>query len=272
MIIRRLVASTLLLPAVGLPAWAAGPDPHPPLPPLTYSAQVVDGRHLLADDPAGDGRRVQVLDELETARRVAVVVPGAGHDAAAFDEPLGPLDQARTLFDELQAQADDVPFAVVAWLGYDTPEGVDRTSARGERADVGARDLAALRAHLPADAEVTWVCHSYGAVVCTEAAASGTADRIVLLASPGAGAATVGGLGTTAEVWAARTPGDVIALVPGITVAGFGHGTDPTEESFGARRLHVGDARGQPGYYVPGNGLVAGLARVALGTAEVSRG
>lgn len=268
--------SALALLTIAVPAWLQAPVPVAPLPPLTYNAIVSpppsDGVWLLADDPTGDGRRVAVLGDLSTAQHVAVLVPGATQDLTTFDTPLGPLGQARGLYAQLRRQAPTTPVAVIAWLGYDTPEGMDRAVVRSERAIAAAPDLLRLSKLLPPDAHVTWICHSYGTVVCGRAAPLAKPDDLVLLASPGTDTSTAAQLGA-GEVWAARAPGDPIRFTPAVRVWGLGHGADPMDAEFGARLLDAGAARGHSEYLSPGGTLLRDIATVVLdGEPETSRG
>jgi Alpha/beta hydrolase len=268
--------SALGLLVVAVPAWLQAPVPTAPLPPLTYNA-IVSPAHpddvwLLADDPTGDGRRVAVLGNLDAAQHVAVLVPGATQDLTTFDTPLGPLGHARNLYAELRKRAPTTPVAVVAWLGYDTPEGLDRAVVRSERAIAAAPDLLRLSRLLPDAAHVTWICHSYGSVVCGRAAPLAAPDDLVLLASPGTDAPTAAQLGA-GQVWAARAPEDPIRFTPAERVGGLGHGADPVDPGFGAQLLDVGGARGHSEYLSPGGTLLRDIATIVLGGApEVSRG
>src|SRR4051812_19683808 len=93
-----------------------------------YATWAAQGRHFLEFDPAGDGRAVEVLGDLATATRVAILVPGVDSVLADFDRGLGgvprraPRVQARTLYQRLSQRAAGV--AGIAWLRYDPPEGV----------------------------------------------------------------------------------------------------------------------------------------------------
>lgn len=244
-------------------------QPAAPLPPLHYAPLRTASAHVLAHDARGDGRRVEALGDFAVARHVAVVVPGYGNDLANFaaDPDGGPptvLERSRALLDELTGQgARDV--AVVAWLGYDTPDGV--SAARRDLAESGAPDLAALRAWLPSDVHVTWVCHSYGAVLCALAAGAGGVDDVVLLASPGAVADRATDLGA-ARVWAARTADDPVRLAPHVSLAGFGHGPDPVNPAFGARILDTGSDRGHSSYLDAGSDTIESVARVVRGALQ----
>lgn len=266
----KTTCSALAMVAVAVPAWLTGADPHPAMPPLTYQAgpapsgPAYEGAWLLADDPRGDGRRVAVFGDLAGARHVAVVVPGATQTLSTFTAPDGPLAAARALFAAVLDVDPNAPVAVLAWLGYDTPEGIDPQVMRSDRARTGARELARLADVLPDGADVTWLCHSYGSVVCGLAAPTLRPDDLVLLASPGVHADHAARLGA-GQVWAARAPMDPIALVPGVRLGDLGHGADPVSPGFGAHVLDVGEAQGHSEYFSPDGSLVTDLARIVLG-------
>ena len=86
---------------------------------------------FLVFDPRGDGRVAQVFGDLATADRIAVLVPGAGNRADNFERGVGdkryrsPAVQADGLYEAAHAER----FAVVAWLGYDAPDGLDRSAS-----------------------------------------------------------------------------------------------------------------------------------------------
>ncbi len=269
--------AALLLP---LPALSARHEPATT--PLEYRPGVTSG--VLADDPAADGRRVEVVGDLATADHVAVLVPGADHDTALFPTADGVLGQARLLFDDMvaaSAQAEEpTEVAVVAWLGYDTPERMDLQVALSDRAVPGAAELArfsrVLTDLVPEAADTTWLCHSYGTVVCGRALRDHDPvdpDAVVLLASAGTDARRVADLDTTAEVWAARTTDDPVRLVPNVRVLGFGHGRDPLDPEFGATAFDLGSARGHSGYYTHPDAIAVLSSLVRTGEpTEASRG
>src|SRR4051794_15686705 len=70
-------------------------------------------------DPSGDGRIIEVYGDLDTATKVAVVVPGI--ESTLANEARGLRQSAKHLYDEARTMGDD-DLAVVAWLGYDTPD------------------------------------------------------------------------------------------------------------------------------------------------------
>jgi hypothetical protein len=229
-------------------------------------------RQLLGYDPRGDGHAIEVLGDLESARHIAVIVPGSGWrlDNLLADGPerAHPARAAKALRDQLDPAAD---VAMVLWVGYDTPEAVDRQAARSERAMAGAPRLARLLDALPAHAHVTVLCHSYGAVVCGLAAPQRPVGDVVALAAPGMDVDSAAHVPIARRVWAARTAGDHIRFVPSVRVGGYGHRADPVDSDFGARVFRTGNADGHDGYYRPGSESLANLARIVVGdTAEVT--
>ena len=279
-----LLAATVLLGLVPGGSAVALADSHTTLPPLRYAARTIDGHDFLAYDTRGDGRVVEVLGDLATADQVAVVVPGAGHRLAGYltgDARPTPRGAGQAVLAELRRQSPDTESpnrsAVVVWLGYDTPEGVDLASARSVRAAAGARDLTRflredLAHRVSPRTRITLVGHSYGSVVIGRAAPAVHVDDIVVVGSPGMDTGSEAGLHTTARVWAARAPGDPIRFVPPLRVGGFGHDADPTAPGFGARTFAVGTARGHADYFARGTESLANIARIVRGrTDEVTR-
>ncbi|MGH3489777.1 MAG: alpha/beta hydrolase, partial [Actinopolymorphaceae bacterium] len=195
------------------------------------------GRQLLALDPRDRGLAVEVVGDLRTADRVAVIVPGAGSDLHTLDTPGGVAASARALKTEATRQEPGSNLAVVAWAGYPTPHQPDPSAMRGDLARVGAerldRFLAGLAAYTPAP--VGLFCHSYGSVVCGMTALPPQVSDIVVYGSPGVRRPTATGLSRTARVWAALAEGDPIRLLPSMRFGDFGHGPNPVDPVFGAR-------------------------------------
>ncbi|MET9707061.1 alpha/beta hydrolase [Streptomyces griseus] len=222
------------------------------------------GRRFLAFDGRDGGRSTEVVGDLSAARRVAVLVPGAG---VGLDAYWRLRRDARALHRELGADA-----AVVSWLGYRTPAAVGPAALTAGRADEAAPGLRALvdgvRAMLPG-ARISLLCHSYGSVVCARSARGTAADALVLYGSPGVGAPDAAALRTGARVWAGRSGGDWIARVPHVRVrvpfvATVGFGTDPVADRFGAGVFDAGDG-GHSDYLLPGSRSLTNLARIAAG-------
>lgn len=246
-----------------------------------YAGWAAAGRRFLLFDRSGDGFAAEVLGDLSTADRVAVLVPGVGTTLADFDRGLGgvarraPAVQARQLYAELLSQSPHARVAVVAWLGYDPPDGWGLDVATETSAAAGAAALTRFVGRLvherPAVA-ITLVGHSYGSTVLGLAANALPAQvgDLVAIGSPGMGHDHVRDLGTRARVWAAQAPTDWIRRVPGVRVLGLGHGRHPADAGFGARPLPTGGVRGHDGYLETGSATLTALAEVVLGAADVS--
>ncbi|MCW8376977.1 alpha/beta hydrolase [Streptomyces justiciae] len=309
---RRATLATLITAAVVLPLSAAArpeiPAPAPAtLPPLTAStldtAYAANGanateaarmaaahgdthraaadrslstptRHLLHFDGRGEGQVTEVLGDLAHTDHIAVLVPGS-------DTSLDTYDRFRAEATALQHQLNHTEShtAVIAWLGYKTPDTISTTVTTTGRADQAAPQLRQfirqLRGIVGQETTVSLLCHSYGSVVCARAATALDATDLVLLGSPGTGADTAAALHTRAHVWAARGTDDWIADVPHIKTDLFGttvgFGTDPMSPSFGASRFAAGDG-GHSDYFAPGSVSLTNLARIVLGeTSEVTR-
>jgi hypothetical protein len=227
-------------------------------------AMAAPGRQFLAFDGRDGGRTTEVVGELATARRIAVLVPGAGVGLDAY----GRLRRgAVALQRELGEGA-----AVAVWLGYRSPATVSPAALTTGLADGAAPELRALvdglRAVRPT-ARISLLCHSYGSVVCARSAPGTPANALVLYGSPGVGVDNAASLRTGARVWAGRSGGDWIARVPHTRlrvpfVATVGFGTDPVADRFGAEVFDAGDG-GHSDYLRPGSRALTNLARIASG-------
>jgi pimeloyl-ACP methyl ester carboxylesterase len=217
---------------------------------------------------ASSGPVVETVGDLSTATHIAVIVPGADTTPDNFETGLGgvlrraPAWQARQL-----AAAAGARTAVIAWLGYDPPHGIDRSAIRSERAEAGANALVDFIDRLAADrphATITVIGHSYGTVVLGHAAARlpAAVTDLVAIGSPGMDVSRAADLHTLARVWAGSDPTDWTRNLPDIRVFGAGHGTNPIRPSFGALPLDVHDAAGHDGYFVPGTVSLASIAAV----------
>ncbi|WP_326696611.1 alpha/beta hydrolase family protein [Streptomyces sp. NBC_01754] len=230
------------------------------------TAMAGPGRHFLTFDGRDGGRTAEVFGDLSGARRIAVLVPGAGVD---LDHYWRLKRDAEALTDELGEGA-----AVVAWLGYRTPPTVGPAAVTPGRADEAAPRLDAFVRELTAarpGARISLLCHSYGSVVCARGASGLAVAEIVLYGSPGTGASTAAELHTSATVRAGRGGGDWIAHVPHVRLElGFvsvGFGTDPVSPEFGAEVFDAGEA-GHSDYLRPGSVSLRSIARIVTGTED----
>lgn len=235
------------------------------------------GRRFLAFDPRGGGRAVEVIGDLEHADRIAVVVPGADNTLTNYDDPKFVGGDSRALYRQAHARAPGARFAVIAWLGYDPPSTLSTGVLAAGSAEAGAPELERLVTgvhRVNGNARFALLCHSYGSVVCAEAArplASLPVDDIALYGSPGTTADSAADLGTPARVWAGRSKGDWTRYVPNVRFAGLGFGADPVSPGFGAVRFDAGTGP-HSGYLKPGSLALRNLALIALGrVGEVTR-
>ncbi|MFI9111003.1 alpha/beta hydrolase [Streptomyces venezuelae] len=214
---------------------------------------------VLAHDARGRGQVALVYGDLARAEHVSVIVPGSDIDA-------GRLRPLTDMANELR-RATGGRTAVVAWAGYTTPVGVGLDAATGRLAEAGAERLTRFVDGLAAvgAAEPSLFCHSYGSVVCGLAAHDLKAKDLVVFGSPGMRADNVAELGTSARVWAAKDPTDWIDRVPNVEVGDLGHGADPADPAFGARRIAADDAAGHGGYFAPGTASLRTFAAIAEG-------
>jgi hypothetical protein len=235
-------------------------------------ALAAPGRTFLDFDPRG--RAVEVVGDLATARRVAVLVPGADTTLSTFDSRgvASPGGGARALYAEASRLSPGAPPAVVAWLGYPTPATISPAVLTSGHADQGARALRLFVAWLNArGADVALLCHSYGTVVCGRAAKDLDVSDIAVFGSPGMTVSSAADLHTRARLWAGRGAGDWMRIVPHVRVLGVGFGADPARAGFGARRFAAGPG-GHSDYLRPGGVALRNLALITLGrTDDVTR-
>lgn len=261
-------------------------------------AQAAGVRRILADPrltvwsftprsatPAG-GPAVRVaLGDPTTADHLAIVVPGTG---TGLHAPGRAVRDAAALHAAASTLAADGEVATVLDL-YDAPVDLGR-AADPRTGRAAGRATAAFLDDLPGGPRrTTLVGHSYGAYTAAHTArASAGIDAVVLLGAPGVGVLTRDEL-PAGDVWAARAPGDPVAVVADLDelIASLppqlrprsgplldplvGLGPDPTDPEFGADRLPTtatpdGPAvRGHLDYLAPGAAITTRVARVVRG-------
>ncbi len=219
-------------------------------------------RQFLSLDPRGDGRVVEVLGDLEGATHIAILVPGADTTLETFDargaKPYAsPGGGARSLRAEATSIDPQAELAVVAWLGYDAPRTLSLDAITDGRAIAGAAELRhqVTALHRVNHAEISLLCHSYGARVCAQTARGLPVTDLVAYGSPDLGVETVAELHTDARVWVGQGTADWVRYFPG---------PDPVAPRFGARVFAAGDA-GHSDYLAPGTPSLRNLALIALG-------
>ena len=219
------------------------------------------GRRFLLFDPSGDGRLAEVFGNLETARHVAVVVPGMNNDIRNFTG-----NDARRLHGAADA-LDPGQVATIQWLGYDTPEGA--TALGRGAARPGARALPdfldGIRAQRDERLHVSVVAHSYGSLVAglSRLDEGLQTDELVFIGSPGVGAGSAEELGHGGElnVWVGAARNDVIS-------GSAWHGPNPHGPLFGADRFHTGDISGHSSYFREGSLSLLNLGRIVAGNLD----
>ncbi|NSC21541.1 hypothetical protein FM076_10130 [Streptomyces albus subsp. chlorinus] len=239
-----------------------------------YARLLAPGRRILAFDPRGRGQVAEVFGDLARAERTAVVVPGSDIDLGNYDEAGAnrysrPAGMAAALRTRAARRAPHTRVAVVAWTGYTTPVGLGPDAATGRLAEAGAPRLVRFLRGLAQTgvAAPTVLCHSYGSVVCGQAAPGldrRDAADLVVLGSPGMRADSVAALHTRVPVWAARAPADWIRHVPHVEFLGLGHGADPVGDGFGARVIATPGAQEHGDYLRPGTGSLDNVTAITL--------
>ncbi|MEU3710312.1 alpha/beta hydrolase [Streptomyces catenulae] len=236
-----------------------------------FESMAAKGRQILAFDPAGGGRAAEVFGDLDTARRVSVVVPGVDTNLTNFERTTratsAPVGMADALYGAERAARPGTRTAVIAWADYTAPAGLGVEAATGQLAQAGALRLRALTRALPSADSVALFCHSYGSVVCGLAARDlpSNVRDIAVAGSPGMRAANKTALDTRARLWAMRDSDDWIQDVPYLEVGGLGHGPDPVDPAFGSRLLSAAGADGHAGYFTPGTESLRNFAKIGVG-------
>lgn len=151
--------------------------------------------YLFAYDPTafgGKGRAAIAIGNPDTAKNTAVIVPGTSSSVKGGWLHDGHND-AINLFEQANAADPHNPTAVIAWMGYDAPNGFDDVQriSTPALARVGsaslAQDVNGLWAtHLGAGQHVTVLGHSYGSTTVADAFAMHNmhANDAVLLGCP----------------------------------------------------------------------------------------
>jgi pimeloyl-ACP methyl ester carboxylesterase len=213
-------------------------------------------RRFLLFDPAGDGRVAEVIGNLETARHVAVVVPGMNNDLNNFSA--GNAERVHAQASEF----DPNRVATIQWLGYDTPEGA--TALGQGAAEPGAERLRGfvegIRAQRRERLHWTVIGHSYGSLVTGKALAERglEVDEVVLVGSPGVGVSHASELGEGLNVWVGLARNDLVGYSEW-------HGPNPHSRDFGATRFHTGDVSGHSSYFNEGSESLRNIGLITAG-------
>jgi Alpha/beta hydrolase len=233
---------------------------------LAQSLDGMRGPHFIDFNPGGSGLAVEVIGNLATAKRVAILVPGSDTSLTTFDTrgAASPQGGALALAAEARRLDPGNHLAIIAWLGYNTPSLLSPGVMTSGDAGQGASALRPFVDYLAGHGrQVALLCHSYGSVVCGLAASHLPVTDIAVVGSPGMDASSVKALHTTARVWAGRAASDWIRDVPHIQFLGLGFGQDPMDPAFGAR-IFATTSGGHSSYFQPGSVSLRNLTYIAL--------
>lgn len=211
---------------------------------------------LYAYDPeafGGDGAVAISIGDPTTADNVATFVPGINTDADTAEEN---VQYAANIFNKSSAADLSKSNAVIMWIGYDAPSGMDKANTPGEIAarrggSLLADHIRGLNAIRTKEGSNTIVAHSYGTTTSSFALrelGEGQVDRFIALGSPGLGKHVSWtqdvhtSLPSNVEIYAAKDPEDLVpklanqsggigdrlgALPPALSLT-YGLGDDPT--------------------------------------------
>ncbi len=209
------------------------------------SPQSVPSRSLLSADPSGQGTAVIALGDLATADYVTYLIPGMFF---TVDGQLGDwTDTAARLYDDqvswlsLVSGADSPPasVAVVAWMGYETPNLVNAggLDLAYEGRDAIARSIEGLIAERTGNVpHITIVAHSYGSTAALMALTEYDfeIDALAIVGSPGSAARSIAELNVrNGNVFTGEADWD---WIPNSSF----FGSDPGAASYGAKKMSVG--------------------------------
>lgn len=227
-----------------------------------------------APGEATDGRIIASVGNPDTAAHTGIYVPGMTtdlHSTVASGARDGGLDRTRAMYDQMKRFAGGGDVAMIYWLGYDAPDGLDGLADADARKAAPALDAFAdglATTHTGPPAHTTVAAHSYGTVVTGYAASTGdglNADDIVLAGSPGMPVATAGELGVGADhVWVAAGDDDIIT-----TLGNAAHGGNPAHAPFGANVLDT-DTSGHSDYWEQGSDTLTSIGAILGGHAELA--
>ncbi|WP_150116295.1 alpha/beta hydrolase [Williamsia herbipolensis] len=223
---------------------------------VTERYRALTGLGKALDDPTGSnprfllqvddrGRGAVAVNNPDTAANVTTYVPGTGSNLGNIG---GGIDRAQTMVGAAERADPRAATSVVAWYGYDAPQGLGAAagpaSAAGAAGPLDSFQDGLRATHEGATASHNTVLgHSYGTVVVGEASSEGhtlDADDLVFLASPGIGGPNspddlsltgVARSDMAQHVYASTATTDPIGLTEGI------HGISPNNPEFGAQRF-----------------------------------
>ncbi|PWK90398.1 alpha/beta hydrolase family protein [Lentzea atacamensis] len=218
--------------------------------------------------PRGDAQIAVAFGNPDTAKNLAVCVPGTGSDVGAFS-----WNQAANLREEMGGGKDN---ATIQWLGYDapgwSPGEVDNPAQAREGGQNLVKDVDGYRAAGPDGQHLTVIGHSYGSATVGYAGMNGLkADDIAFVGSPGVGASNVNQLSAgPGHVYVGGTEHDPV--VQGTSSNWFtedGSSTGPYDKEFGGTHFGTTSSKGiaeaHSAYYDENSESLDNLAKIATG-------
>ncbi|MCL2091544.1 MAG: alpha/beta hydrolase family protein [Micrococcales bacterium] len=242
--------------------------------PAALAGPAADRGVDLLEDSSDQRLRVRQWGEVEPGGSVTVIVGGVGHTAAEFDSDDGrtPTGRAMSLPQQAralrQAAADQGlrPPAVIAFLGYDAPGNVIG-ALDAEPIRTGAANLTALTGalnQLDSTLETTWICHSYGSLVCASGMFTDRPEerpsQVVLIGSPGIHLDRADQAPADIALYTGRGDEDPIGLAPALGLLYGSFGADPARPGFGAEPIPTDPGTGHSDYFRAGSSQLAAMA------------
>jgi hypothetical protein len=206
-------------------------------------------RSLLSVDSSGAGKAAVVIGDLQTADYVTYMVPGmfftvdgqvgdwTGDAQDLYNQQVAWLNKLSAVDSANAGQT----VAVVAWMGYQTPDltNIGSLDLAYKGRDALARLVQGEQAlRVGNEPYTTIVAHSYGSTAALMALTeyNFSVDALVLVGSPGSAAQSVHDLHVrNANVFVGSAPWDPVP-----SSAWFG--SDPAAPSYGAKTMAVGGA------------------------------
>ena len=245
-------------------------------------------RSLLSINPSGQGKAVIVIGNIQTANYVTYMVPGlfntvdgqlgawTGAAANLYSQQVAWLNRLKSV-DPSDAHKS---VAVVAWMGYQTPDLTNVASLQlaNQAKDAMTRDVEAMQELRTGNEPFTTIiAHSYGSTAALMALSDGnfSVNALVVVGSPGSAAQSAKDLDVKhTNVWVGSAAWDPVP-----TSAFFG--SDPSSPSYGAHTMGVNggtdiitgktltQSLGHNGYFDPDSESVRNMALIGIDQAQL---
>lgn len=237
-------------------------------------------RYLGQLDEYGHG--AVAINNPDTAKRNAILVPGTGQDLTTMD---GADNKSLAMYGaaldaDHNLKPEDV--SVTTWMGYDRPMDLAHADfpdpAGASAANLDAFEAGQRASHIGAPSIDTVIGHSYGSTMLGAAASGGhhlDADNIIAVGSPGmlVDHASDLSLDPGGHVYAMRAENDIIGAAGGTTQ--WTLGPEPDKQSFGAIHLQADPGPTWPlglpsigahsSYWSPENPALANMGSIIAG-------